>query len=408
MENSVLYTACDVATMQPGGEPYGLIRDAGIAVADGRVVWVGAARECPAQLSALHHEPLAGALVTPALIDCHTHLVFGGNRAAEFEQRLQGASYEDIARSGGGILSTVAATRGASDEQLTVSALRRLDALLAEGVGVVEIKSGYGLTIEDELRMLRVARSLASRRPVKVVTTWLAAHAVPPEYTGRADAYVDDVVIPGMRRALAEGLVDAVDGFCETIAFSRNEMARVFAAARALGLPVKLHAEQRSDQKGAVLAAECGALSADHLEYLAPEDVAVLADAGTVAVLLPAAFYTLRETQPPPVAALRSHGVPIAIATDCNPGSAPLSSLLTAVNMACTLYGLTPEEALCGATRTAAQALGLSSEYGRIATGCRAEFAVWDAEHPRELAYWIDGPGLSRRISHPTPMRAAQ
>jgi imidazolonepropionase len=314
--------------------------------------------------------------------------VFGGNRAREFELRLQGASYEQIAREGGGINSTVAATRAESEEQLLASALRRADALIAEGVATVEIKSGYGLTVEDELKMLRAARRLGDLRPVRVVTSYLAAHAVPPEYKDRADAYIDEVVLPGMQAAKAEGLVDAVDGFCEGIAFSPAQIARVFEKARALGIPVKLHAEQLSNLGGAKLAASYGALSADHLEHLDGEGVAALAQSGSVAVLLPGAFYTLRETQFPPVEALRRAHVPIAIATDCNPGSSPLASLLLALNMACTLFRLTPEEALAGVTRNAARALGLGDS-GTIEAGKRADIAIWDVEHPAELAYRI-------------------
>ncbi|MDV7269314.1 imidazolonepropionase [Thioclava sp. A2] len=333
-------------------------------------------------------EDMGGRVITPALIDCHTHLVHGGNRAREFEMRLEGASYEDIARAGGGILSTVTATRGADEAALVRSALPRLDALLREGVAVIEVKSGYGLTIADEIKMLRAARALAGLRPVRIVASWLAAHALPPEYAGRADAYIDDVVIAGLRAAHAEGLVDAVDGFCEGIAFSPAQMARVFDVAAELGLPVKLHAEQLSHLGGAALVAARGGLSADHVEYASAADAAAMAAAGTVAVILPGAFYTLRETQAPPVEAFRAAGCAMALATDCNPGSAPLTSLLLAMNMGATLFRMTPDECLAGVTTHAARALGLT-DTGRLATGLRADLAVWDIEDPAELTYRI-------------------
>jgi imidazolonepropionase len=342
---------------------------------------------------------LGGALVTPALIDCHTHLVHGGDRAGEFEMRLEGATYEELARAGGGILSTVKATRAASDEELTRQSLVRLDRLLADGVAVVEIKSGYGLTIDDEIRMLRIARRLGDLRPVKIVTTWLAAHTLPVEYKDEADRYLDEVAIPGLERAAAEGLVDSVDGFCETIGFSVAQIARLFDKAVALSLPVRLHAEQLSNQRGAVLAAEYQALSVDHLEYLPKSDVAALAAAGTGAVLLPGAFYALRQSQQPPVAAMRDAGVGMSVATDCNPGSSPLSSLLLAMNLACNLFGLTPEEALLGTTREAALALGLGGEFGTLVKGGRGELAVWNVSHPAQLSYHIGATPLVRRIS---------
>ncbi|WP_375165875.1 imidazolonepropionase [Chelativorans sp.] len=385
----VVITEARLATMTRGGGSYGLLDDGAIAIEGGRIAWAGTRADLPGEWSGVERINLGGRLATPALIDCHTHLVHGGDRAREFELRLQGASYEEIARAGGGILSTVTATRHMDEEQLVVSALPRLDALIAEGVATVEIKSGYGLTIEDELKMLRAARRLGTLRNVRVKTSYLAAHAVPPEYKDRADAYIDEVVLPGMEAAYEADLADAVDGFCESIAFSPGQMERVFAKAQALGLPVKLHAEQLSNLGGAKLAASFSALSADHLEYLDQEGVAAMKTAGTVAVLLPGAFYTLRETQAPPVAELRGAGVPIAIATDCNPGSSPLSSLLLAMNMACTLFRLTPEEALAGVTREAARALGLADEIGTIAPGKRAELAVWDVEHPAELSYRI-------------------
>ncbi|WP_157019693.1 imidazolonepropionase [Mesorhizobium xinjiangense] len=387
-----------IATMDKGDTAYGLVERGSIGLEDDRIVWVTAGNAVPSDWRGVEIEDFGGRLATPALIDCHTHLVFGGNRAKEFEMRLEGASYEEVARAGGGIVSTVAATRAMGEDALVEDALPRLDALIGEGVATVEIKSGYGLTAEDELKMLRAARRLETMRPVRVKTSYLAAHAVPPEYKGRADAYIDEIVLPGMEAASDLGLVDAVDGFCEGIAFSPEQMNRVFARARALGLPVKLHAEQLSDLGGAKLAASYGALSADHLEYLDEDGVAAMAEAGTVAVLLPGAFYTLRETQLPPVAALRRAGVPIAVATDCNPGSSPLASLLLTLNMACTLFRLTPEEALAGATREAARALGLQDETGTLEPGKRADIAIWDVEHPAELTYRIGFNPLHRRI----------
>jgi imidazolonepropionase len=322
-------------------------------------------------------------------------VIFGGNRAAEFEMRLNGVGYAEIARAGGGIAATVRATRAADEATLLAGALTRVDALIAEGVAVLEVKSGYGLDRETELRMLRTEREIAQRRPVRVRTTFLGAHAVPEGMD--ADGYIDGVCIPTLRVAQAEGLVDAVDAFCEGIAFDTAQVGRVFAAARGLGLPVKIHAEQLSNLGGARLAAEWGGLSADHLEYLDAEGVEAMAAAGTVAVILPGAFYTLRETQAPPVALLRAKGVPMAVATDCNPGSSPMASILLAMNMACTLFRLTPEEALAGATRVAARALGLS-DCGRIAPGLRADLAIWDAEHPAELSYRIGFNPLAERI----------
>ncbi|WP_265516039.1 imidazolonepropionase [Nitratireductor luteus] len=394
-----IITGIRLAAMTAGGAPYGLVEDAAVAIEDGRIVFAGERAALPQGWSDASAQDYGGRLATPALIDCHTHIVYGGHRAREFEMRLQGASYEEVARSGGGIVSTVSATRALSEDALVAGALPRLDALIAEGVATVEIKSGYGLTVADELKMLRAARRLGQLRPVRVKTAYLAAHALPPEYKGQANAYIDDVVLPGMDAAHEEGLVDAVDGFCEGIAFSRDEMARVFDHADKLGLPVKLHAEQLSNLGGARLAASHGALSADHLEYLDEDGIAAMAEAGSVAVLLPGAFYTLRETQLPPVDALRRAGVPIAVATDCNPGSSPLASLLLTLNMACTLFRLTPEEALASATREAARALGLAGEIGTIEPGKRAELAVWDVEHPAELAYRIGFNPLHRRIA---------
>jgi len=375
----------------------GLIRDGAVALRAGRILWAGAMADLPDALAQDDVTDLQGRLVTPALIDCHTHLVHGGNRAREFEMRLSGASYEDIARAGGGIVSTVTATRAASEDDLLAQALPRLDALIAEGVATLEIKSGYGLDIETELRMLRVARRLGQMRPVRIRTTFLGAHAVPAEYRGRADAYLETVCLPALRAAHAEGLVDAVDGFCEGIAFSPDQIARVFAEARALHLPVKLHAEQLSHLGGTRLAADHGALSADHVEYATEADAQAMARAGTVAVLLPGAFYALRETQAPPVAAFRAHGVPMAVATDLNPGTSPMNSLLLAMNMACTLFRLTPDEALSGVTLHAARALGLD-DCGAIAPGLRADLAIWNADHPAELSYRFGFNPLHRRI----------
>ncbi|MFZ1468020.1 MAG: imidazolonepropionase [Paracoccaceae bacterium] len=379
------------------GGSYGLIDYAALVLEAGRIVWVGPAGDLPAAHAGLARHDLGGRLVTPALIDCHTHVVHGGNRAGEFEMRLQGASYEEVARAGGGIISTVTATRAASEADLVAAALPFVDAMIAEGVAVIEIKSGYGLQIDSELRMLRAARAIGQQRPVTIRTTYLAAHAVPPEYKGRADAYIDEICIPGLHAAHTEGLVDAVDGFCEGIAFSPAQMARVFDEARALGLPIKLHAEQLSNLGGAALAASYGALSADHLEYLDEAGVQAMATAGTVAVILPGAFYTLRETQMPPIALLRQHGVKMAVATDMNPGSSPMSSLLLAMNMACTLFRMTPEEALAGATTHAARALGLPDR-GTLAPGQIADLAVWSCAHPAELAYRIGYNPLHTRI----------
>ena len=392
-------TALRLATMVAGTAPYGLVENGALAIGpDGRIAWCGSAADLPADYASWPSRSLGGRLVTPGLVDCHTHIVHGGNRAREFELRLEGASYEEIARAGGGIVSTVAATRAASEDDLVASALPRLDALIGEGVTTIEIKSGYGLTIADEIRMLTAARRLGRERGVRVVTSWLAAHAVPVEYKGRSQAYLDEVALPGLDAAHAAGLVDAVDGFCEGIAFSPAEMAQVFERAKALGLPIKLHAEQLSDLGGAKLAAQYGALSSDHLEYLGQDGVDVMAASGTVAVLLPGAFYTLRETQAPPVAALRTAGVPIALATDCNPGSSPLTSLLLAMNMGATLFRLTPEECLAGATREAARALGLAGEIGTIEAGKRADLAVWNVAEPAELTYRIGFNPLHGRI----------
>jgi imidazolonepropionase len=385
------------ATLAQGASPYGLIEQAAIAVTDGQIAWIGAEVDLPTRFATWPRNSLGNRLVTPALIDCHTHVVHGGNRATEFELRLKGASYEEVARAGGGIISTVTATRSASIDDLIAQALPRIDAMLAEGVSTLEIKSGYGLDREAELNMLRAARALPQHRPVRVVTSFLGAHAVPAAYTGRPEAYIDEVCIPTLRAAHAEGLVDAVDGFCETIAFLPDQIRQLFDVAQDLGLPVKLHAEQLSNLGGAQLAASYGALSADHIEYLDAAGVAAMAAAGTVAVILPGAFYTLRETQAPPIEALRVAGVAMALATDCNPGSAPMTSLLLAMNMGCTLFRMTPEEALQGVTAHAARALGLT-DCGTLCAGKRADLAVWDVTHPAELAYRIGFNPLYARI----------
>ena len=382
-----LWENARVATMAADvAAPYGLIDDGVVAVNEGRIAWVGRRQDLPPELrSGSETHDAAGGLLTPGLIDCHTHLVYGGNRATEFEARLNGASYEEIARAGGGILSTVRATRAADEDSLLVQSRRRLRELLAEGVTTIEIKSGYGLSAEAEAKCLRVARRLGEMEHVTVRTTFLGAHALPPEFTGRADAYVAEVcrMLPLLH---GQGLVDAVDAFCESIGFSPAQTQRVFEAARALGLPVKLHAEQLSDSGGAALAASCGALSCDHLEWLSEDGARAMAQAGSVAVLLPGAFYFLRETRVPPVELLRRHGVPIAVSTDCNPGTSPCTSLLLMLNMACTLFRLTPQEALAGVTRNAAKAVGLADR-GVLAAGLRADFVVWDAASPAELCY---------------------
>jgi imidazolonepropionase len=385
-----------LATMQPD-RPWAPLPGGAVAVVGGRIAWAGPLTDLPERFAALEHQDLGGRLLTPALIDCHSHIIHGGDRAAEFEMRLLGASYQEVARAGGGIVSTVKATRNASLQQLIDSALPRLDAMLAEGVTTVEVKSGYGLDLETELTMLRAARALADLRPVRIVTSFLGAHAVPPEYKDRADAYIDDICIPALRAAHAQGLVDAVDGFCEGIAFAPDQIARVFDVAKALGLPVKLHAEQLSNLGGAKLAASYGALSADHIEYLDEAGVQAMAQAGTIAVILPGAFYTLRETQMPPIALLRDHNVPMALATDCNPGSSPMVSLLLAMNMGCTLFRMTPQEALLGVTCHAARALGLE-DCGTIEAGKRADLAVWNVTDPAELAYRIGFNPLHQRF----------
>ncbi|MEO8280021.1 MAG: imidazolonepropionase [Ideonella sp.] len=384
-------------TTLAGDHGWGLIERGAVVCEGAEISWVGPQAELPADLGdAVEHE-LGGALLTPGLVDCHTHLVYGGNRAHEFEQRLEGASYEDIARSGGGIASTVAATRNASDRTLHAGALARARSLLAQGVTTLEIKSGYGLSAEHEARCLRTARRIGRELALTVRTTCLSAHALPPEFAGRPDDYID-AVCAWLPALAAEGLVDAVDAFCEGIGFTLDQTRRIFDAARAAGLPVKLHAEQLSDQHGAALAAQYGALSCDHLEFLGRDGIQAMAKAGTVAVLLPAAFYFLRETRLPPVQGLRDAGVAMALATDHNPGSAPLLAPLLVLNMGCTLFRLTPEEAVRGMTVNGARALGLPDR-GRLADGQRADFVVWDGEHPRELCYWIGRDPTIRVIS---------
>ncbi|MFA9218952.1 MAG: imidazolonepropionase [Sphingomonadaceae bacterium] len=384
----LLYTNVHLATMAGDDQGYGEIRDAAIALKDGRIAWLGARSALPAGASARDLRDGGGCWITPGLIDCHSHIVHAGNRSDEFEARLNGATYEEIARAGGGIMSTVRATRAASEDELLAQSLPRIAGLLAEGVTTIEIKSGYGLTLEDEAKMLRVARRIGRELPVTVTTTFLGAHALPPEYAGRADDYVSAVC--AMMTPLAEqGLVDAVDVFCERIGFSHEQTERVFQAARALGLPVKLHAEQLSDQRGAQLVAQYGGLSADHLEHLSADGIAAMAAAGTVAVLLPGAYYYLRDTTPPPVAALRAAGVPMAVATDCNPGTSPMTSLLLAMNMACTLWRLTPREALAGCTIHAARALGMQAQIGTLEVGKIADLALWRIARPADLSYAI-------------------
>jgi len=380
-----------------GDQPYGLIENGTVVVDNSMIIWVGREEDLPAEFS--HHElhDCGGRLLTPAFIDCHTHIVHGGHRSVEFEMRLLGASYEEVARAGGGIVSTVEATRAASVDELLASALPRIDALLAEGVSIIEVKSGYGLNEETELAMLRAARAIESIRPVRIRTSFLGAHAVPNEYEGRSDAYLNNVCLPTLEKAHAAGLVDAVDGFCEGIAFTAEQIARVFDKARELGLPVKLHAEQLSHLGGTALAARYRALSADHVEYATEDDARAMAKSGTVAVLLPGAFYTLRESQLPPIASFRKHVVPMALATDCNPGSSPVTSLLLVMNMACTLFRMTPAEALAGVTRNAAMALGMT-DTGIIRSGLRADFALWNVEHPAELAYRVGTNTLHQRI----------
>jgi imidazolonepropionase len=390
-----LWTDARLATL--AGDGLGVIKGGVLAARDGRILWAGPAADAPA-FAPDETVRCEGRWITPGLIDCHTHLVHAGNRAHEFELRLAGATYEEIARAGGGIVSTMQATRAASEAELVASTLPRLDALLAEGVTTIEIKSGYGLARDDELKMLRAARALGAARDVRVTTTFLGAHALPPEFAGNSDGYIDAVCTDMLPAAAAAGLVDAVDAFCEGIGFSAAQTARVFDAARSLGLPVKLHAEQLSNLHGAQLAADAGALSADHLEHVDDDGIAAMARAGTVATLLPGAFYFTRETKLPPVQALRDAGVPIALATDCNPGTSPLTSLLLAMNMGATLFRLTVDECLAAVTRNAARALGLAAELGTIEAGKSCDLAIWDVERPAELVYRMGLNPLHARI----------
>ena len=387
-----LWLNVNLATLSTGADrqsPYGAIVDGALAICDGKITWLGLRAELPKNLQAKTTHDGGGRWLTPGLIDCHTHIVYAGNRSNEFEARLGGASYEDIARAGGGIAATVAATRTASEEELFALSLTRIKRLLAEGVTTLEIKSGYGLNTETEAKILRVARRMGAQLPVDIKTTFLGAHAVPGEYRGRADDYIAmvcDQMLPDLH---GQGLVDAVDAFCENIGFTLVQTERVFAAAKALGLPVKLHAEQLSDSSGAALVARFKGLSADHLEYLSPSGIAAMAKHGTVAVLLPGAFYFLRESQVPPVEALRAAKVPMAVATDCNPGTSPMTSILLAMNMACTLFRLTPGEALQGVTIHAARALGLVDSHGSLEVGKVADLALWDIDRPGDLSYAI-------------------
>lgn len=387
-----LWINAHLATMdrdEPGRQPYGAIRDGAIAVEGDRIAWVGPMKRLPGKPESLAHSvrDAAGRWVTPGLVDCHTHLVYGGNRAKEFELRLEGASYEEIAKAGGGIVSTVKATREASEESLLEAASIRLEHLLEEGVTTVEIKSGYGLDTETEMKMLRVARQLGEQHAVTVKTTFLGAHALPPEFKDRADDYIDLVCSEMLPAAAENGLADAVDAFCEGIGFTPEQTEKVFQAATRHGIPVKLHADQLSDLNGGGIAAKHNALSADHLEYTNEDAVKAMGQAGTVAVLLPGAFYFLRETKLPPMDAFRQHHVDIALATDSNPGSSPVTSLLLMLNMACTLFRMTPEEALAGITRNGARALGLGDHVGTLTIGKQADFVLWDVAEPAELAY---------------------
>ena len=383
---------CRLATMTHNGQPYGRIENAALGWHDGKITFAAQQAQLPAAPEKLARqvESAGQAWITPGLIDCHTHLVFAGNRAHEFELRLRGAAYEEIARAGGGIVSTVEHTRAASEDELLAQSLPRARALTREGVTTLEIKSGYGLNLDSESKMLRVARRIGTELGVEVRTTFLGAHAVPADFSGRQSDYVDELCVRMLPAIAHAGLADAVDAFCENIAFTPSETRRVFETARSLGLPVKLHADQLSDLHGAALAAEFGALSADHLEYTSEAGVRAMAASGSIAVMLPAAFYTLRETRLPPIELLRAHGVPMAVASDLNPGTSPVLSLRHAMNMACTLFRLTPEEALRGATVHAARALGLDDR-GTLQPGLRADFVVWDVDHPAELCYWIGG-----------------
>ncbi len=386
-DDTKILTNCHLATMQAGSAPYGMIRDGAVAVHQGRIQWVGAATELPATYQGWHKQDMGGRWVVPALVDCHTHLVYGGNRIDEFEQRLNGKSYAELAEAGGGILSTVRATRAASLHELIDASRPRLQQMAACGVGTVEIKSGYGLNLTDEIKMLEAARALGQETGVRVRTTFLGAHALPEEFTGKSGAYIDHIVSEMLPEIARRGLADAVDVFCEHIGFSLSETRRVLEAAIALGFPVRLHAEQLTNLHGAQMAAEMGALSCDHLEYLDEAGAKAMGKAGTVGVLLPGAYYFLRETKQPPVQMMLDHGVDLAIATDCNPGSSPTTNLPLMLSMACTLFGLTPEQALTGATRNAAKALGLGDEIGQISTGFTADLVAWELSSPAELSY---------------------
>ncbi|MCT4707197.1 imidazolonepropionase [Enterobacteriaceae bacterium H16N7] len=389
-----LWHHCQIATMEGG--KYHLLTDGAMLTHNATLFWVGDRRDLP-DVSVAHAVDLEGRVVTPGLVDCHSHAVFGGDRAREFEMRLNGASYAEIAAAGGGIASTVNATRQASESELFASAKRRVSALCKDGVTTLEIKSGYGLDLANERKMLRVIRRLGEDLPLSILSTCLAAHAVPVEYQGRADewiSYICETLLPELH---AEGLVDAVDAFCEHLAFSPAQVEQVFQTAKRLGLPVKLHAEQLSLQHGAALAARFQALSADHLEYLCEEDIVEMARQGTVAVLLPGAYYFLREKQLPPVELLRQHSVPIALASDLNPGTSPVLSLRLMMNMACTLFRMTPEEALAAVTLNGAKALGLDDKCGSLAAGKEASFVAWDVHHPAELSYWLGG-ALSKQV----------
>lgn len=391
-----LITECRLATMVESDEPYGAVEDGAILIHHGKIVWAGPRADLPKHKAA-ETDLLGGRWVTPGLIDCHTHLVFGGDRSGEFEQRLGGATYEEIARAGGGIVSTVRSTREASEDDLFDSAMTRLEGLKATGVTTVEIKSGYGLDMDAELKMLRVARRIGKEGGVRVRTSYLGLHALPPEYREDREAYVDLAVGDILDQAHHHDLIDAVDAYCEPIAFTTEEVSRLFERARSLGLPVRLHADQLSDGGGAALAARYGALSADHVEHTTEDGVKAMAEAGVVAVLLPGAYLMLRETKTPPIGLFRQHGVKMAVATDCNPGTSPMASMTAAINLACVQFRLTPEEALAGATREAARALGLRADIGRIRKGLEADLAVWDIDRPAELAYWLGKPMLHRR-----------
>jgi imidazolonepropionase len=404
-----LWINARLATMREGGAPYGAVENAAFADKAGRIVYAGPMEKLPGEPSALATRVMdaKNQWITPGLVDCHTHLVFAGNRAAEFEQRLKGVSYEEIARKGGGIMSTVRATRAASDDELFEQARERFHKMLAQGATTIEVKSGYGLDAETEMRMLRVAKKLGAATGVRVMTTFLGLHTLPPEYASKRNDYIDLMSGPVLRAMLDEGLVDAVDAYCENIAFSAEETKRFFTAAAAAGVRCKLHADQLSDTNGAALAAKFRALSADHLEYTDDAGIAAMAKAGTVAVLLPGAFFILRERKLPPIEALRRHKVPIALATDCNPGTSPIPSLPTIMAMACTLFHMTPEEVLAGVTRNGARALGLGGETGTLEVGKAADYVVWPIEHPSELSYWMGAGVAPAAIACSTALAAA-